>query len=109
MKKEKPLYGNTYIFDEEFLNTGVLVLYDISNETVNISLTNSVELIIKEVGEDLSTHYHTKLTDLIGIIYRDSTGYFDIIEIDEAGEFSGFGPLQERDEEEAVKKIKALK
>lgn len=78
---------------------GVLSIID---QARGASVTNDIENVLAEIAEhgvDLST---------VQVMYRDTQGIWDAVKLDE-GRFAAFVSLNEKDENRARQKLRALK
>lgn len=83
---------------EFFKRDDVIVVIDLNLGSV--SITNDVKFVLQKIRLKFGNTQHT-------IIYRDSDGIYDQIQVDKFCNFRGFNSLGlEKDQEKAIKKVK---
>lgn len=79
-------------------NAGVLIIYD--NDRGGKSVTNDIENVLAEL---ISSHGNIASYK---IMYKDSQGVFDGVQVNAQGGFESFFPIHEFDEAKALQKLR---
>ena len=85
-------------FDLQFIKN-VVVIYDLN--LGNQSVTNDAENVIEYLNNVIPEFSSKK------IIYQDTRGIFDELEINKKGQFIGFKSINEKTLEKALEKLSA--
>jgi hypothetical protein len=93
------LHGHhaTYV---HHVDHGVLSIFDLDNGP---TVTNDMEFVLAEIAE------HGVDLQAVQVMYRDTQGIWDAVMTAENGRFYSFMSLNERDENRAREKLRALK